>query len=307
MIRSNIHQNTKWIQNGATVAGGNGQGNGLNQLNCPIGIYVDDDQTVYVADCENHRIVEWKYGASNGRVVAGGNGQGNNVNQLDRPRDVVVDKNTNSLLICDRNNRRVTRWPLRDGTSGQPIISDIDCGRVAMHESGYLYVSDYKKHEVRRWKVGGTNGVLVAGGNGEGNGLNQLNTPTFVFVDENQSVYVSDLKNHRVMKWMKDAKEGIVVAGSQGQGNGLAQLSDPTGVIIDHLGAVYVCDSYNYRIMRWCRGATEGSIVVGGDGEGKRANQLSDPVDLSFDRQGNLYVVDSSGNHRVQRFDIDRN
>ncbi|CAF4313720.1 unnamed protein product, partial [Rotaria magnacalcarata] len=62
-----------WKQNGLTVAGGNGQGNGINQLSNPCGLYVDDDQTVYVADRDNHRIVEWKSGATSGQVVAGGN------------------------------------------------------------------------------------------------------------------------------------------------------------------------------------------------------------------------------------------
>jgi hypothetical protein len=53
----------------------------------------------------------------------------------------------------------------------------------------------------------------VAGGNGEGNNLNQFNHPSYIFVDEDHSVYVSDLMNHRVMKWMEGAEEGIVVAG----------------------------------------------------------------------------------------------
>ncbi|CAF4276111.1 unnamed protein product, partial [Rotaria magnacalcarata] len=70
-----IHPNARWKQNGLTVAGGNGQGNGINQLSYPHGLYVDDDQTVYVADQYNHRIVEWKSGATSGQVVAGGNGQ----------------------------------------------------------------------------------------------------------------------------------------------------------------------------------------------------------------------------------------
>ncbi|CAF5109912.1 unnamed protein product, partial [Rotaria sp. Silwood1] len=42
----------------------------------PWGLYVDDNQTIYVADHSNHRIVEWKQGATNGQVVAGGNGEG---------------------------------------------------------------------------------------------------------------------------------------------------------------------------------------------------------------------------------------
>ncbi|CAF4960057.1 unnamed protein product, partial [Rotaria sp. Silwood1] len=66
---------TRWQQNGITVAGGNQQGNEINQLSYPWGLYVDDDQTIYVADQSNHRIVEWKRGATSGQVVAGGNRQ----------------------------------------------------------------------------------------------------------------------------------------------------------------------------------------------------------------------------------------
>ncbi|CAF4549441.1 unnamed protein product, partial [Rotaria sp. Silwood2] len=43
---TNIHPNARWQQNGITVAGGNRQGNGINQLYNPWGLYVDDDQTV---------------------------------------------------------------------------------------------------------------------------------------------------------------------------------------------------------------------------------------------------------------------
>ncbi|CAF4269425.1 unnamed protein product, partial [Adineta steineri] len=93
-----IHPNTKWMQNGVTVAGGHGKGRGLNQLGSPHGLYVDDDQTIYVADFFNNRIVEWKESAKYGRVVAGGNGAGNGTHQLDCPRDVLVDKETNSLI-----------------------------------------------------------------------------------------------------------------------------------------------------------------------------------------------------------------
>ncbi|CAF5180672.1 unnamed protein product, partial [Rotaria sp. Silwood1] len=71
---TDIHPNAKWSQNGIPVAGGNGKGSETNQLYWPYGLYVDDDQTIYIADCYNHRIVEWKSGATNGNVVAGGNG-----------------------------------------------------------------------------------------------------------------------------------------------------------------------------------------------------------------------------------------
>ncbi|CAF2106615.1 unnamed protein product, partial [Rotaria magnacalcarata] len=82
-----------------------------------------------------------------------------------------------------------------------------------MDEQRYLYVSDYVKDEVRRYKFGENIGTLVAGGNGKGDGLNQLSGPTYLFVDRQQNIYVSDNNKHRVMKWNKCAKEGIMVAG----------------------------------------------------------------------------------------------
>jgi sugar lactone lactonase YvrE len=299
-----IPPNTTWKQNGTTIAGGNGKPNQLNQLNHPVGIYVDDNnQYIYFADRDNHRIVEWKCDATEGQVVAGGNGQGNRMDQLNGPRDVIVDKKTNSLIIADMGNQRVVRWFRQNDPNPQIIISNINCNGLTMNNNGDLYVSNGVNNEVRRWKIGERNGTLVAGGNGKGDNLNQLNVPTYIFVDQDDSVYVSDWNNHRVMKWMKGAKEGIVVAGGQGEGNRLAQLSYPQGVIVDHLGRVYVADYDNHRIMRWCSGAKEGSYVVGGNGKGQKPNQLYNPIGLSFDRQGNLYVVDQS-NNRVEKFDI---
>ncbi|CAF4367301.1 unnamed protein product [Rotaria magnacalcarata] len=191
----NISANAKWAQNGVTGAGGHGRGDAINQLNSPYGLFVDDDQTVVIADSGNNRIIQWKNGdATNGQVVAGGTGKGNGLNQLSGLTDVLTDKETDSLIICDRWNRRVG---------------------LAMDERRYLYVSDYVKYEVRLYQLGEKNGTLVAGGNGKGDDLNQLNRPTYLFFDRDHSVYVSDNNNHRLMKRVKGAKEGIVVTGGQ--------------------------------------------------------------------------------------------
>ena len=272
-----------------------------------MGLYVDDDQNVYVADTLNHRIVKWKSGAtSSGQVVAGGNQQGSGAHQLSNPQDVIIDKERDSLIICEYSNARVIRWPCQNGTSGEIIISNINCVGLTMDENGSLYIVDCGKHEVRRYGRGESEGTVVAGGNKNGNRLDQLSSPDYVFVDRDHSVYVSEWGNDRVMKWMEGAKQGIVVAGGQGVGNGLTQLSYPQGVIVDQLGTVYVADDGNARIMRWSKGATQGSVIVGGNGEGSQSNQLNSPMGLSFDRHGNLYVVDN-GNHRVQKFNIEFN
>ncbi|CAF5161289.1 unnamed protein product, partial [Rotaria sp. Silwood1] len=142
----------------------------------------------------------WKSDATNGKVVAGGNGQGNGAHQLNCPVDVIIDKESDSLIISDRWNSRVVRWPRRNGTRGETIISNISCFGFTMDDNGYLYIVDAEEHEVRRYKIGDTKGTVVAGGNGKGNRLDQLSNPRYVFVDRDHSVYISDCYNHRVMK-----------------------------------------------------------------------------------------------------------
>ena len=299
-LLSFVAVNARWGQNGVTVAGGNGEGDGANQLNRPQGLCVDDEDTVIVADFGNHRIVEWKRGATSGTVLAGGNGEGKRPDQLNRPTDVIFDKETDSLVICEGS--RVTRWPRRKGTrSGETIINNIVCRGLAMNNEGSLYVTDVEKLEVRRYHRGETNGIIVAGGNGQGAALNQLNNPRYVCVDGEHAVYVSDTGNHRVMKWVKGANEGIVVAGGRGEGNDLTQLYAPRGVRVDATGNVYVADWGNHRVMRWSHGATQGTVVVG-----ESANQFKCPAGLSFGRHGDLYVA-GWNNHRVQRFSLENN
>ena len=239
--------NTRWSQNGVTVAVGNGCGNAVNQLNYSYGLDIDDDnQSIVIADWGNHRIVEWKMGASNGKVIAGGGGRGNRLDQLDHPTDVLIYKEPNSLFIANRGNRRVVRWSRREGTTqGEVIVDNVLCEGLTMDHQRYLYVSDIVKHEVWRYTIGDKNGIVVAGGNGRSNQLNQLNCPTCLFVDEEQAVYVSEWNNHRVMKWNKGAKEGIVVAGGQEEGSVLTQLSHPQGLFVDISGTIYVADTLN--------------------------------------------------------------
>ncbi|CAF4522289.1 unnamed protein product, partial [Rotaria sp. Silwood2] len=279
----NIPANARWVHNGLTVAGGNKNGNATHQLNDPLGFDFDDNgQTMFIADHNNHRIVQWKVSDTTitiGQVVAGGNGQGNRLNQL------------------------VVQWSLRQGTTQSEVILDnIDCATLTMDDQRRLYVSVWDKHEVRRYEIGDKKRTVVAGGYGRGAALNQLNGPYYLFVDQEQAVYVSD-DSHRVTKWNNGAKEGIIVAGGQGYGDALTQLSHPKGIFVDRLGTVYVADELNHRVMRWPKGATRGTVIAGGNGVGQGANQLNRPFDLSFDRHSNLYVVERE-NHRVQRFSI---
>ncbi|CAF4869492.1 unnamed protein product [Rotaria socialis] len=158
-----------------------------------------------------------------------------------------------------------------------------------MDDQRCIYVSDNEKQEVRRYRMEGDtkSGDLLAGGHGKGSGLNQINAPLFIFVDQQHAVYVSDHLNHRVTKWNKNATVGIVVAGGQGKGVALTQLSHPEGLFVDESSTLYVAESRNHRVTRWPQGATQGTAIIGVD------TQINWPVGLSFDRQGNIYVAES--------------
>ena len=84
---------------------GEGEANQLSQFSGILGISVDDDQTLYIADQWNYWIVEWESNANNGRIVVGGNE--NQTNQLNYPIDVIIDNENNYFIIADSDNRRV--------------------------------------------------------------------------------------------------------------------------------------------------------------------------------------------------------
>ena len=177
--------NPTWKPYAQTIAGGNGQGDELNQFCRPQGICVDHQrQSIYIVDSYNHRIVKWKLGENSGQIIAGGNGQGNRIDQLNWPTDVIIDESNACLIISDWGNRRIVRWSLENSNDKQILIDNILCWGLMMNENGDLFVSDQENHAVKKWRKGEKGeGRIVAGGNGQGEKLNQLNQPTFIFID----------------------------------------------------------------------------------------------------------------------------
>ena len=73
-------------------------------LNNPIGIFVDLNFTLYVADSDNHRIQRFNSGQTSATTIAG-NGAPGTIN-LSYPSDVVFDGD-GYVFIVDQNNHRI--------------------------------------------------------------------------------------------------------------------------------------------------------------------------------------------------------
>ncbi|CAF4064092.1 unnamed protein product, partial [Rotaria sp. Silwood1] len=78
-----------------------------------------------------------------------------------------------------------------------------------------------------KWVEGAKQGIVVTGGQGQGNGLTQLSCPEGVVVDQLDTVYVTDAGNDRIMRWPNGAKQGSVIVGGNGAGGPSNQLSVP--------------------------------------------------------------------------------
>jgi DNA-binding beta-propeller fold protein YncE len=98
---------------------------------------------------------------------------------------------------------------------------------------------------------GAKEGIVVAGGQGQGNSLKQLSNPYGVTVDRLGTLYVGDYKNNRVMCWFNGATQGSVVIGSNDSGDQANQLNGPGGVSLDQQGNLYVVDNHNHRVQKF--------------------------------------------------------
>ena len=192
----------------------------------------------------------------NAETVAGGNGYGNTSNQLYYPRGIYIDRQQQYIYIADRKNHRIVKWKLGERESS---------------------------------------GQIVAGGNGEGNGIDQLNDPANVIVDENnRSLIICDCGNGRVVRWSLENSNDKQI---------IIQNISCWGLMLNENGDLFVSDDGNYAVKRWKKGEKEeeGTFVAGGNGKGNKLNQLSDPGFLFVDREETVYVSDYN-NHRVMKW-----
>ena len=269
-------------------------GNSDDEMNFgyPCRFDSDNEGTVFVVDGDNNCVIARKSGATTNVLVAGGNGKGEQANQLNSPTAIVVDKKTQSLIISDHDNRRIVRWPCQNATEGEILITDVLSNGLALDDEQNLYVADEERDEVRKYRPGDKEGTVVAGGNGEGNRLDQLDGPDHIYVSKDSSVYVSDQNNHRIMKWSKDAKEGIMVAGERREGVRVNCLYYPTDFFVDANETIFVIDSSAERLVQWKKGASEGVVIGGTHVQNTSWNHLSGLKNLNFDRNGTIYSTD---------------
>ncbi|CAF1058505.1 unnamed protein product [Didymodactylos carnosus] len=299
-LPSRICSSAVWNTTGITVAGSNNgtSGSSLAQLNSPYDLVIDYNNVMYISDLSNNRIVQWIENNTSANLIIGGN------NGLNEPAGLFMD-NQNNLYVADTLNSRIEKYSLNDpigttvfgqygrGSSSNQLDQSYALFIDVLNNS--YYISDTQNHRIMLWTLDASNGIIVAGGNGRGNGANQLNQPYGICIDSNSTIYIADCGNNRVQQWYRNFQTGNTVA------NG---LMCPTAVVLDTVGNMYIVDQGNHRILRWMIGAQSGATLIGTTGVyGSQPNLLYYPSSIRFDLNWNLFVADYE-NNRIQRFNL---
>ena len=304
---------------GVTVAGyGNGTpGNAFDALRNPWGLVVDVNDSFYVADSSNARVMKISRESLVGSVVAGTGVWGSSVFRLNTPSGLAVDANSN-IYVNDNFNYRVMLWR-KNFSSGIVLVGNGVLGSSAntfgqsiglvVDSQGNIYVSDKTNHRVMKWAPNATLGILVAGVSGVFGTDNQhLYNPYGLYLDEpNSYLYIADFSNHRIQRYRLDiTANGTTVAGGNGMGTGTEQLNNPYGVCVSKkTGDIYIADNQNHRVQRWSPGATAGVTLVGVAGvNGTNATMLNSPASVALNENETYLYVSDLNNHRVQRFKL---
>jgi sugar lactone lactonase YvrE len=183
------------------------------QFNGPIGVSVDAQNQVYVADTYNDRI---RLITPDGQVrtLAGGRAPGyrdgpSQDSLFDTPCGIALTA-TGDVLIADTGNDRIRRLA-KDGqvttlTFSLPENAEAfrsPVGLVQTHD-GFLYVTEEDSGRLIQIAPDGK-GYLIAGtgsgfADGEGQGAARFNQPAGVVVDRGGALYVADSANYLLRK-----------------------------------------------------------------------------------------------------------
>jgi hypothetical protein len=259
----------------------------------PYGIFVNTNNTVYVADKQNGRIQIWLNGSINPTKTISGS--------LSNPCSIFVTVNGDMYVDNSYSFHQVDKWTLNANTSISVMNISSSCYDLFVDIDDTLYCLIPSSHQVVTQSLNSVSNILttVAGTGCSGSTSYMLHYPNGIFVDTNFDLYVADSINNRIQLFRSGQLSGITVTGSTTSITTIT-LNYPTGIVLDADKYLFIVDSHNNRIVG--SGPNGFRCLVGCSlSAGSASNQLNQPWSLTFDSYGNMFVTDLA-NSRIQKF-----
>ena len=172
-------------------------------INVPRGLFVTEDEQVYVADCASHQIKKVRFGKTiivAGTGIAGCSGDGELAihAQLRNPTGVIVEDGV--VYFSDLGNERVCKVDHHGIIS---TIAKISAFGIVFH-NGQLFATNYFKHRVEKFVDGKFKAIE--------NEQVKLSAPCGLCSD-GKFIYIADFNNDRIVKLNPVNNEMTVVVG----------------------------------------------------------------------------------------------
>lgn len=280
-------------------------GGGVGQFSGPFGVAVGLGGDVYVADDNNHRVVELNsslgYAASQRLQPVQGPGEGFHPNfgneEVSYPRTVAVgpdsrvyvaDAAANKIDVLTPNGQLIATW----GTSGRAYGQFILPRGVAATAEGGALVADTLGGRVEvfnqhlSYRTSHYSGEAILG--------HHLFKPVAVARASDGTMWVTDQQNDLV-RHLGHQGELLGTLGGDGASRA-ARLNEPSGVAVGAHGDVFVADTGENLVKRY---SPSGKPLSRFGGSGSAPGRLHRPVAIALSPSGDIYVVDT-GNDRVQ-------
>jgi hypothetical protein len=267
-------------------------------FNFPLGVAVDANGNVYIADAFDNRVRAINMGATAVTIFG-------------------VKIQPGNIAAVAGNGVPCASATGKCGDGGSPIGPTLNYPQsVAFDTAGDLYIADTRDNKIRMIAPAASPVITTVAGNGStciptthcGDGglatAANLYMPMSVFIDPvTTNIYIADTFGNKVRLVSGGNISTIAGTGAQGfAGDGAAatsaQLNLPESVFLDSSGNLIIADEGNERIRQISAG-TISTIAGGGLGNdgGPASNAiLADPFNLAEDSSGNLYIADTANN-----------
>ena len=158
------------------------------QFRSPIGVAVDNDDSIYIVDNGNHRIQ--KSTSASWFIASVGTG-GSNPLQFSYPIGIGFNKKNGKLYVCDQYNHRVQ--VLETNLTHHSSFGSLGSGNgqfsyplgVAFDSSENVHIADYSNYRIQ---VFTPDGKFICKFGSQGSGPGQFNYPYGVALDSSDMI-----------------------------------------------------------------------------------------------------------------------